>query len=60
MIRISERDDSDALHMAYTDGKKAIREKKKKPFISNPYTKDSEPYKQFEKGMKDQIEENAK
>lgn len=60
MIRISERDDSDALYMAYTDGKKAILEKKKRPHISNPYTKDSEPYNQFEKGMRDQIEENSK
>ena len=56
MIKISERDNSDALHMAYTDGKKAIQNRKKQPHISNPYQEGTGVYESFEKGVKEQKE----
>ena len=46
---------SDALHMIYEDGKNAIKNRKKQPYIVNPYIKDTDAYEAFDKGMQEQL-----
>jgi len=56
MIKISERDMDDALHMIQEDGKRAIKNKKKQPHVANPYQSGTDAYEAFEKGKKEQLE----
>jgi hypothetical protein len=54
MIKISIRDESDSLYSVYVDGKNSVKNRKKNPYLSNPYLDGSKHYVAFEKGVKEQ------
>jgi hypothetical protein len=62
--RISSRDTGlvtfatgdDALYMCYMDGRAAVRNWKKRPYVVNPYTPGSDPWKEFDRGVRDEME----
>lgn len=56
MIRISIRDLDQALFNAKEEGKMAIRNQKKNPFIRNPYLDGTEVALAWAEGVKEQME----